>query len=44
MRNIKDELQNIILGDEPVGASGQLKKIQVFLRRYAETGIGAQKQ
>ena len=44
MGNIKDELQNIILGDGPVGAAGQLKKIQVFLRRNAETGVGTQKQ
>ncbi|HEY4326788.1 MAG TPA: hypothetical protein VGN20_22570 [Mucilaginibacter sp.] len=44
MRNIKDELQNIILGDESVGASGQLKKVQIFLRGNAETGVGTQNQ
>jgi hypothetical protein len=44
MKNIKDELQHIILGDEQVGGTSQLKKTQTFLRRHAETGSSAQKQ
>jgi len=44
MKNIKDELQNIILGDEQVGSGSQLKKIQNFLRGYAETSVSSEKQ
>jgi hypothetical protein len=44
MKNVKDELQNIILGDEQIGRDSQLKKIQSFLRGYAETGILPEKQ
>lgn len=44
MNSIKHELQNIIFGDEPVGGANQLKKVQVFLRGYAEASITAQKQ
>ncbi len=44
MKTIKDELQNIILGDEPIGNQSQLKKVQRFLRTNAQTGLTAQKQ
>lgn len=37
MKNKKNELQNIICTDEPFGKASPLKKIQNFLRRYAET-------
>jgi hypothetical protein len=44
MKNIKDELQRIILGHEPVGQANQLKKIQRFLRSNAETSLATKKQ
>jgi hypothetical protein len=44
MKNIKDELQHIILGDEQAGRTNQLKKVQVFLRRHAETSSATQNQ
>jgi len=44
MKNIKDELQHIILGDEQAGRTSQLKKVQTFLRRHAETSSSAQNQ
>src|SRR5277367_233668 len=44
MKNIKDELQHIILGDEQAGRTSQLKKVQTFLRRHAETSGAAQNQ
>lgn len=44
MKNIKDELQHIILGNEPFGNTGTLKKIQNFLRRNAEAGVNTQKK
>jgi hypothetical protein len=44
MKNIKDELQHIIFGHEPVGHASQLQKIQRFLRANAETGISGEKQ
>ena len=44
MKNIKDELQHIILGDEPSGRGSALKKAQTFLRGYAETSCDTQKQ
>jgi len=44
MKHIKDELQNIIHGDEQTGPGGLLKKAQTFLRRYAETSGVAKKQ
>ncbi|MDB5152127.1 MAG: hypothetical protein JWR54_878 [Mucilaginibacter sp.] len=44
MKNIKDELQHIILGHEPTGQASQLKKIQRFLRSNAETSFAAKKQ
>ncbi|MET4081851.1 hypothetical protein ABIB40_001802 [Pedobacter sp. UYP30] len=39
MKNIKDELRNIIVGDGSNGNAGQLKKTQNFLRRN-ETASG----
>lgn len=44
MKDIKDELQNIILGDEQIGSDSQLKKAQSFLRGYAGTSIPSEKQ
>lgn len=44
MENIKNELRNIICTDEPFGKKSQLKKIQNFLRRNAETNPGIKKQ
>ena len=44
MKNIKNELQRIILGDEPAGQASQLKKVQRFLRSNAETSFVAEKQ
>ena len=44
MKNIKDELQHIILGHEPAGQASQLKKIQRFLRSNAETSFATEKQ
>jgi len=44
MKNIKDELQHIILGDEPSGQGSAPKKTQTFLRGYAETSRDTQKQ
>ncbi len=44
MKPIKDELQNIILGDEQTGSNSHLKKAQNFLRGYAEASISIEKQ
>lgn len=44
MKNIKDELQNIIRGVEPIGQTSQLKKTQSFLRTNARTSFSAKKQ
>jgi hypothetical protein len=44
MKSIKDELQHIILGDEPIGERSALEKTQAFLRGYAETSIHAKEQ
>ena len=44
MKNVKDELQHIILGDEPIGQASQIKKIQHFLSSNAKTGVGTEKQ
>ncbi|MBL7712737.1 MAG: hypothetical protein JNL13_09745 [Chitinophagaceae bacterium] len=41
---LKHELQNIIYSNEPFGPTGQLKKVQNFLRRYAEAGQRLEKQ
>ncbi|AMR31268.1 hypothetical protein A0256_07425 [Mucilaginibacter sp. PAMC 26640] len=42
MKKTKDELQNIIFGDGPVGEDSQLKKAQTFLRRYAQTSVSSE--
>jgi hypothetical protein len=44
MKGIKDELQHIILGDEPVSQRSALKKNQAFLRGYAQASFNAEKQ
>ncbi|SEO99293.1 hypothetical protein [Mucilaginibacter sp. OK283] len=44
MKPIKDELQNIILGDEPAGQASKLKKVQSFLRSNASTSLTAKEQ
>ena len=44
MKSIKNELQHIILGDEPAGGTDQLKKAQSFLRANAEASLRAQKR
>lgn len=44
MKRIKDELQNIIIGDGQESDKSQLKKIHDFLRRNAQTGSGPQEQ
>ncbi|MDN3583954.1 hypothetical protein [Mucilaginibacter flavus] len=44
MKNIKDELQNIILGDEFTGKASKLKKVQCFLKSNEGTGFPAEKQ
>jgi hypothetical protein len=44
MKNIKDELQHIILGNEPAGRASQLKKVQCFLRSNAAASFTTQKQ
>jgi len=44
MKNVKDELQNIVLGDEQIGPDSRLKKAQNFLRGYAEASLPIEKQ
>jgi len=44
MKDIKDELQNIILRDGPIGSSSQLKQVQHFLRENAKPSQGIEKQ
>ena len=44
MKNIKDELQHVIFGNEPFGDTNALKKIQKFLRKNARTSINTQKK
>lgn len=44
MKNIKDELQHIILGHEQAGQASQLEKTQHFLRSNAETSLATEKQ
>jgi hypothetical protein len=44
MKSIKDELQHIILGDEPPGQGSELKKTKTFLRGYAQASLNAQEQ
>jgi len=44
MKSIKNELQDIILRDEPPGGTDQLKKAQSFLRTNAQASLGTQKR
>ena len=44
MKNIKDELQNIIIGDGSLGSTSQLKEVQNFLRRNEKASIRSKKQ
>ncbi len=44
MKNIKDELRNIIIGDGSIGKTSQLKKTQNFLRGNEETSLRIKKQ
>lgn len=44
MKDIKDELQHIILGDGPPGKTDNLKKVQVFLRGHEETSVTTEKK
>ena len=44
MKHIKDELQNIIIGNGQDGQSSQLKKIQDFLRGNANAGSKLEEQ
>lgn len=44
MKSIKNELQDIILGDEPPGGTDQLKKAQSFLRTNAQASLGTKKR
>ncbi len=44
MKHIKDELQNIIIGNGQDGQSSQLKKIQDFTRRNANAGSKPEKE
>lgn len=43
MKNLKNELQNLIFGNGSVGTESKLKKTQDFLRRNAKSGIDAEK-
>lgn len=44
MKNIKDELQNIILGDEQARSGSAIGKTQTFLRRHAEASRSSKEQ
>ncbi len=44
MKKIKNELQNIILRDGPIGSSSKLKQVQHFLRENANSSQGIEKQ
>jgi len=44
MKGIKYELQNIILGNDPVGETDKIKTVQRFLRGNAEISGGSKKQ
>lgn len=44
MEHVKNELQHIILGNEPPGSKSKLQKAQAFLRRNAEAGFYDQEQ
>ena len=42
--SVKDELQDIIFGNEQIGRGSQLKKNQSFPGGYAKAGIPIEKQ
>lgn len=44
MKHIKDELQNIIIGNGQDGQTSQLKKVQNFLRGNANAGSKSEEQ
>ncbi len=44
MNHVKNELQHIILGNEPPGSESKLKKAQTFLRGNAAAGFYAKEQ
>jgi|GEM_PF-1602785 len=44
MKDLKDELQNIILGDGPIGSSSKLNQIQYFLKENATPSQGIERQ
>ncbi|MGK9119909.1 hypothetical protein [Olivibacter jilunii] len=44
MTGVKDELQDIIIGNGSIGSTSKLKKAQNFLSRYAQTSSRAEKQ
>lgn len=44
MKNIKDELQNIIIGDGSVGPTSKLEKVQNFLRTNEKASFRTEKQ
>ena len=44
MKNKKDELQNIIIGNGQVSYGNKLKKVQNFLRENASASVRAEKQ
>lgn len=44
MKNIKNELQDLVLGNESIGHSESVKKAQIFLRRYAQANTNTSKE
>ena len=44
MTGVKNELQDIIIGNGSIGSTSKLKKVQNFLSRYAQTSSRAEKQ
>jgi len=44
VKGLKNELQDIIIGNGPIGHTSQLKKVQNFLSRYAQTSPGTEEQ
>jgi hypothetical protein len=43
-KNIKNELQNIILRDGPVGSSSKFKQVQYFLTKNSTPSQGIERQ
>ena len=44
MKNIRDELRSVIIGNEPSGDASKLKKTQNFLRGNASAGFDAKEK